>query len=122
MYTYEFTTLAGFAVAFRYWDQPYLFPVAVLFGASFMLGRFVLTLALIDIEPNHQSALIIAIVTLGVYVVFILGAFAATFLPQGGSPEQRLRTVHNVVTVLLLVGVIATVLAVDRAVGLKWGG
>lgn len=122
MYVFEFTTLAFFAVGFRYWDHPILFPSAVLIGATLMLLRFIFIVweGLVDVESKEWSALIIAIGTLVVYIVFILGAFAVTFVARL-QVEQRLSIVHNVVTFLLFVGIVATMLAVDKAEGFAWG-
>lgn len=121
MYLYEFATLAIFAIGFRYWDQSYLFPASVFFGSSFMLVRFYLTLGVVTKLSDEWWALIIALITLVTYVFIIVGAFGVLFLLSGISDEQKLGTVHIVVTVLLLVGFIATLLAVYRVEGFKWG-
>lgn len=132
MYIYEFTTLAVFAIGFRYWDHAYLFPWAVFIGSALMLGRFYLALGKVGGIPHNLSdigaqskewwALIIALVTLVMYVAVILGALTVIFLSPGISQEQQLNSVHYVVTFLLLVGFLATMLAVNKAEGgFKWG-
>lgn len=122
MYLYEFTTLAAFAMAFRYWSEKYLFPIAVLLGSFLMLIRFILiyysdTLA----ETSKEGqALFIAVITLLIYVVAMSGALAV--IAMGGvAASKKLNILHQVTNTLLLVGVLATVLAVDKAEGIKWG-
>lgn len=127
MYVFEFSTLAAFAMAFRYWNENYVFPSAVLIGSGLMLVRFIIiyesgVLQETDADQSKKdlAALTIAIITLGLYVFVIIGALAVAFM-GGMEPQKRLSTVHYVTTFLLLVGVVATLLAVDKAEGLKWG-
>ena len=121
MYLYEFATLSTFAIGFRYWDQGYLFPVSVFFGSFFMFVRFYLTLGVVTRHSDEWWALIFALWTLVLYAVGFAGALGVLFLVPGISGEQKFTTIHIGVTVLLLVGFIATLLAVRKVEGLKWG-
>ncbi len=117
---YEFTTLATFAIAFRFWHHQYLFPVAVLLGSSFMFCRFILAKNHVGDGTKEHKAITIALTTLTMFIVAIIGAsFVVAFAV---SSDDQLRVIHIVVMVLLLGGVVATGLAVRYAEGkLTWG-
>ena len=121
MYLYEFATLATFAIGFRYWDQSYLFPASVFFGSFFMFVRFYFTLSVVKRLSDEWWALIIALITLALYAVGVAGALIVLFFVPGISDEEKFKTIQIGVTALLLAGFIATLLAVYRVEGFKWG-
>ena len=125
MYLYDFTTLASFAIGFRFWDQPNLFPLSVLLGAGLMLVRFVFARNCVDRPSPERDAMVIAFRVLSFIIVFLAGiAGAAFYFNPGGDPtaiKTRLAAIHFAVMVLLAAGIIGTLLAVRKAEGLRWG-
>lgn len=118
LYFYDFITLCSFALAFRLWHHPIIFPPIVVVAAGLMLGRFGgLLFHVTEVRSNTRArhALWVALLVLGSFVLFGGGIIAAPAFGDGPfkiSLMENWSTYQGVVVWLLLVGIGATFLAV----------
>ena len=120
LYFYDFITLCSFAIGFRLWYHPIVFPMIVVIAATLMLIRFAGVLAVVDeVKSNTRgrAALRLAINVLLTFVLVSIGmVMQPIFQNSGTSYQERLANNWEIyqfmVIGLLFVGIIATVLAV----------
>ena len=121
LYLYDFITLCSFAVAFRLWYHPVVFPIIVVIAALLMLFRFGGVLFLVkDLNSTSRArkALHVAIGVLLAYVLVGIGVFVSPLLTTASSSEFMTTLIgiwpfyQKVVISLLFVGIAATVSAV----------
>ena len=117
MFSYDFTSLASFAIAFRMWDTPKLFSITVFIGALMMLVRFVLAKNHVDKDSKEARGMKAALFALGGFMSYFFGVFSYAF----GSGGLSQNVINYGVMVLLIVGIIATIYAVRQSEGWKWG-
>lgn len=120
LYFYDFVTLCSFAISFRLWYHPIVFPIIVVIAAALMLARFIGVLIVVKevhVATRAQTALIVAIVVLATFVVFGLGMVLSPYFVA--SKGQYLKALIDNWTIyqraviwLLIVGILATLSAV----------
>lgn len=115
-YLYDFISLSSFAVAFRMWTHPSLFPIVVSFAASLMLFRFVDAWRFTKDRSLARKAIMPAI---GVLSLFMSGAVGATLVSLGDSAKLQEWPVwvDGGVVGLLVIGILVTFLAVSITEG-----
>ena len=126
LYLYDFITLCNFAIGFRLWYHPIVFPIISVVAATLMLVRFVGVLILVDevkAASRARSALLVAIGVLVIFVGIGIGMVAMPYL-QASSADEYLRVVikswgiyQMIVIVLLVAGIVSTILAVSITEG-----
>ena len=124
-YGFDFLTFCSFAITFRTWANPGVFPIMVLFSAGLMTVRFGITwknwkqASNVDELGNALKALLYLLVTLSLFmivaVVFVLSAWVFKAKPEAMKP-----VIDWGVSGLLFIGVLATFGAVVATEGLTW--
>ncbi len=118
-YLYDFVSLCTFAVAFRMWTYPSLFPLVIFLAAGLMLLRFWRAKNFTLGRSRARQAVKLAVGVLSLFMAFMTGAFAAAFMSVGAS--ARLQTwppwVDYGVVGLLVIGIAVTFLAVSITEG-----
>lgn len=112
-YLYDFVSLSAFAVAFRMWGHPLIFPIIVFFAAALMLGRFLSAMRYVEWRTVQCKALITALIAL---LLFMAAAVGAIMMVWATGVEAFLRDHWSLVQrgtlLLLFVGIGATFAAV----------
>ena len=112
-YLYDFVSLSAFAVAFRMWGHPLIFPMIVFFAAALMLGRFLGAKRYVKSGTVQYRALNSALAALK---LFMLVAFGAIILVIVTDVKEFLNSywvlVQRATMLLLLFGIGATFRAV----------
>lgn len=131
-YMYDFISLCSFAIAFRMWDNRWLFPMVVFFAAGLMLLRFGVAFQSITSGSDAERAMLAAIVALALFIIAAGSALIGGFVAyRAVAPENRLSadvsyyksfeniwgSIEKCVVGLLVVGIIATFYAVYTTEG-----
>ena len=101
-YLYDFVSLSSFAVAFRMWNHPSLFPIVVFFAASLMLFRFAAAWRFTADRPLARKAIAPAIALLSLFMAGTAGGIVVYF-DFSGELLNWPPWVNNSVVVLLMV-------------------
>lgn len=116
---YDFLSLCGFAIAFRFWDNAKVFPFIVFFAAALMFIRF--GFALLRARNNRKAVWALGC-ALGILFCFI--AFAAGMGFTIFMFEINIDEIENIiefgVMALLGMSIFITVIAVTITEGLAW--
>lgn len=121
MYFYDFVSLGSFAVAFRFWDQRYVFPGAVFFGGFFMFWRVLIAHESITPGSDASIALSYGVGGFILFFVFFLGAVGVLWIARKHlSFDFRLTILNYVAMALLFEGVVFTFVAARYTEG--WFG
>lgn len=121
MFAYDFVSLGSFAIAFRVWPQPIVFPAAVCFAALLMLIRFEFANGYLK-RQNYsrdcpaRKAIRAANIILGLFIVTsALSVLFAAYLAFGAEDPLVLikfwSAIKWIVTALLIVSVGVTIYA-----------
>ncbi len=129
MFSYDFSSLAAFAIAFRMWDIPKLFSVTVFIGAFAMFIRLIFAKRHVHKDSKEQKALKVAVGTLKGFMIYFFGAFSVLNLLDAQSVKLSILGVTTTIPMLvnigvmgvLVTGIAATISAVTKSEGLKWG-
>ncbi len=115
-YLYDFVSLCIFAVAFRMWTHPSLFPLVIFFAAGLMLFRFWRAKQFTLDRSRARKAIKLAV---GVLSLFMAGAFGAALVSLGDSANLQKWPVwvDGGVVVLLVIGILVTFWAVSITEG-----
>ena len=116
-YLYDFISLCSFAIAFRMWNHPSLFPLVIFFAASLMLFRFWRAKPLTLAGSRARKAIKLAVAVLWTFMVGAGGAVIVSLMGASARLETWPPWVENVVVGLLVIGVAVTFLAVSITEG-----
>lgn len=120
-YLYDFVSLSAFAVAFRMWSHPLVFPMIVFLAAALMLGRFLSAKRYVKWGTVQYKALNTALIALLLFMAAAIGAIIMVFAT---GVEEFLNShwtlVQRGTVLLLLVGIAATFKAVTFTDGLPF--
>lgn len=112
-YLYDFISLCAFAVAFRMWGHPSVFPLIVFVAAGLMLGRFLSALRFVVWGTVQAKALVTALIALVLFMVGALSAFGlALYTGIDAFLKKDWWLVEYGTVALLIVGICATFAAV----------
>ena len=128
-YGFDFMTFSSFAITFRNWDHVNVFPIVVIIASALMAIRFGLTLKNWENDRGQtkpdsaKKALRRFLVVLGIYLLIATGAAGVLLLDpsilatEEGSFDSK---VGYGISVLLLIGISATISAVYLTEGMTW--
>jgi uncharacterized membrane protein YozB (DUF420 family) len=121
-YMYDFISLCSFAVAFRMWNHPSLFPMVVFFAAGLMLLRFWMASKKVEPGSKAKSAMKGAIFGTLLFLIMaisaLIGAAVAMGLMENGDStcyeglQKVLSFVEYSILGLLVIGIGVTFYAV----------
>lgn len=130
LYFYDFVTLCSFAIAFRLWSHPIIFPMIVVIAAFLMLLRFGGVLIFVPVARSAsrpRMALIVAIIVLSAYVLVGIGLVGAPYQDANDWSDYMTKLIGSwpfyqvVVIWLLCFGIFSTLLAVLITEGWPFG-
>jgi hypothetical protein len=117
-FLYDFISLCFFAVAFRMWSHPSLFPIIVSLASGLMLGRFFFALKHTENDKNRRKALITALITLTLFLVGALSAGAmVAFIGVSEFLTNKWYIIQSGTLILLGIAIFATFVAVSFVEG-----
>jgi hypothetical protein len=117
-FLYDFISLCFFAVAFRMWSHPSLFPIIVSLASGLMLGRFFFAFKHTEAGSKRRKALTTALITLTLFLVGALSAGAmVAIIGVSEFLTKKWYIIQSGTLILLGFGIFATFVAVSMLEG-----